>query len=174
MRVLTRSFKQAAEAGQTEALTPAGLLFYPRVFLPQFGLLAGLLCAWGLWALRREPGIRMFVRLSLPLPFVLYSVIQNKNLRYTLPILPAAALVTAVGIQALDHQWRRRLIAVCLAAAALQISMTAFALPPPPIFALFLTPLPISFPPRPAARQEDPGPGDLARARGRGAPPPPA
>ena len=166
MQVLNRSFKQAAEAGQTEALTPAGLLFYPRVFLPQFGLLAGLLCASGLWALRRERGIRMFLWLSLLLPFVLYSVIQNKNLRYTLPILPAAALVTAVGIQALDQPWRRRLIAVCLAAAALQISMTAFALPPPPIFALFLTPLPISFPPSPADWQEDRVLDDLARASG--------
>src|SRR5262245_11190045 len=85
MQVLNRSFKQAAEVGQAEALTPAGLLFYPRIFLPQFGLLAGPLCAWGLWALRRRHGARAYLWLSVLAPLVLYSLIQNKNFRYTLP-----------------------------------------------------------------------------------------
>ena len=164
MQVLNRSFKQAAEAGQVEALTPAGLLFYPRVFLPQFGPLAGLLCAWGVWALRKKPGARGFLWLSLLVPFVLYSLIQNKNLRYTLPILPAAALVTAVGVQALAKRWKQAAIWCCLAVGALQISMTAFALPRPPVFSIFLTPLPISFAPNPADWQEDKVLDDLMRA----------
>ncbi|PYO57142.1 MAG: hypothetical protein DMD83_10770 [Candidatus Rokuibacteriota bacterium] len=166
MQALNRSFKQAAEAGQAEALTPAGLLFYPRVFLPQFGLLAAPLCAWGLWAVRREPGARAVLWLSALAPFVLYSLIQNKNLRYTLPILPAAALVAAVGVGSLGRRWTRRAIWCCLAAGALQVSMTAFALPPPVRTALFLTPLPISFPPSPADWQEDHVLDDLVRASG--------
>ena len=149
MQVLNRSFKQAAEVGQAEALTPAGLLFYPRVFLPQFGFLAAPLFAWGLWALRTRRGARGFLWLSALAPFLIYSLIQNKNLRYTLPILPAAALVTAVGVQALARSWKRAAIWGCLAAGALQISMTAFALPRPPVFSIFLTPLPSPFLPTP-------------------------
>ena len=166
MQVLNRSFKQAAEVGQAEALTPAGLLFYPRVFLPQFGLLAGPLCAWGLWAVRRERGARVELWLSTLVPFALYSLIQNKNLRYTLPILPAAALVAAVGVQSLPRRWKCGAIWACLAVGALQVSMTAFALPPPVRIALFLTPLPISFPPSPADWQEDHVLDDLVRASG--------
>lgn len=166
MQVLNRSFKQAAEVGQAEALTPAGLLFYPRVFAPQFGALAAPLFAWGLWALRRERGARGYLWVSSLAPFALYSLIQNKNLRYTLPILPAAALVAAVGARAIPRAWRRGAIWACLAGAALQISMTAFAIPRPPVFAIFLTPLPISFPPSPADWQEDRVLDDIVRASG--------
>jgi hypothetical protein len=164
MQVLNRSFKQAAEVGQPEALTPAGVLFYARVFLPQFGLLAAPLCVWGLWAVRKKPGARAYLWLSTLAPLVLYSLIQNKNLRYTLPILPAGALVAAVGAQSLGRGCKRWVIGACLAVGALQISMTAFATPRPPVFALFLTPLPISFPPSPADWQEDRVLEDLVRA----------
>ena len=166
MQVLNRSFKQAAQAGQVEALTPAGLLFYPRVFLPQFGLLAGPLCAWGLWALRKKGAARGYLWLSVLAPFLLYSLIQNKNLRYTLPILPAAALVTAVGVRALADSWKQIAVWGCLAVGALQISMTAFGLPRPPVFSIFLTTLPISFAPNPADWQEDKVLDDLMRATG--------
>jgi len=166
MQVLNRSFKQAAEAGQVEAMTPAGLLFYPRVFLPQFGLLAGPFCAWGLWALRKRRDARAYLWLSTLAPFLLYSLIQNKNLRYTLPILPAAALVAAVGVQALARNWKQAATWACLAVAALQTSMTAFAVPRPPVFSIFLTPLPISFAPNPADWQEDKVLNDVMQASG--------
>ena len=166
MQVLNRSFKQAAEVGQAQALTPAGLLFYPRVFLPQFGFLAAPLFLWGLWTLRTARSARTFLWLSALAPFLVYSLIQNKDLRYTLPILPAAALVAAVGVASLPRSYRRGAIWGCLAAAALQTSMTAFAVPRPPVLAVFLTPLPISFPPSPADWQEDKVLDDLMRATG--------
>jgi Dolichyl-phosphate-mannose-protein mannosyltransferase/LmeA-like phospholipid-binding len=166
MQIMNRSFKQAAEAGQVEAFTPAGLLFYPRVFQPQFGLLAGLLCAWGLWALRRRPDSRAFLWLAAVAPFVMFSLIQNKNLRYTLPILPAAALVAAAGVQALPSAWRRGVIWACLAVGALQVSMTDFAVPRPPVWGIFLTPLVVYFPPSPADWQEERVLDDLGRASG--------
>ena len=164
MQIMNRSFKQAAEAGQVEAFTPAGLLFYPRVFQPQFGLLAGLLYAWGLWALRRRPDSRVYLWLAAVAPFVMFSLIQNKNLRYTLPILPAAALVTAAGVQALPCTLRRPVIWACAAIAAVQVSMTYFAFPPPPTLRPFLTPLVVSSPPSPADWQEDRVLDDLVRA----------
>ena len=166
MQALNRSFKQAAEVGQAEALTPAGLLFYPRVFVPQFGVLAVPLYAWGLWALRREPRARAWLWVSALAPFVLYSLIQNKNLRYTPPALPPAALVAAVGARSLSPRWKRGAVWACLVAGALQISMTAFAMPRPLRVPIFLTPLPISFPPNPAEWQEDRILDDIVRAAG--------
>lgn len=166
MQVLNRSFKQAAEAGQAEALTPAGLLFYPRVFLPQFGLLAAPLAIWGLWAVARQGGRQALLWLSVLLPLLIYSLIQNKDLRYTLPILPAVALVTALGVMAVPRRCRGVTVLACAAAAALQVSMTAFALPPPLSIPLFLTPIPISFPPSPADWQEARVLDDLVRESG--------
>jgi hypothetical protein len=166
MQVLNRSFKQAAEVGQAEALTPAGLLFYPRVFMPQFGFLAAPLFLWGLGALGTARGARARLWLSTLAPFLIYSLIQNKNLRYTLPILPAAAIVAAVGVRSLPPGVKRGVAWACVAAAALQTSMTAFGVPRPPVLAAFLTPLPVSFPPSPADWQEDRVLDDLAGATG--------
>jgi hypothetical protein len=166
MQILNRSFKNAALEGQVETLTPAGLSFYPLVFMPQFGLLAGPLCAWGLVALRRNPRGRALLALSLLAPFTLYSLIHNKNLRYTLPILPVAALVTALGVQKLGGPWRRCVIWACLVVGALQVSMTAFGVPRPLEVARFPTPIPVFDPPYPPDWQEDRVLDDLARATG--------
>jgi len=166
MQVANRSFKQAAEAGQVEAYTPAGFSFYPRVFQPQFGLLAGLLCVWGLVAIRRRPVVRSYLWLATLAPFAMFCLIQNKNLRYTLPILPTAALVTAAGVLALPRFVRRAAIWASVALAALQISMTDFAMPTPPVTRLFLVPLVISFPPSRADWQVDRVLDDIVQASG--------
>ncbi|OGL21248.1 MAG: hypothetical protein A3K12_14150 [Candidatus Rokubacteria bacterium RIFCSPLOWO2_12_FULL_71_19] len=131
MQILNRSFKQAAESGHAPALTTGSLLYYPRVFQPQFGLLAAPLAACGLWALRRMPRARGLLW-SAMLPLVVFLLIQNKNLRYTLPLLPAAALAAAAGLQRLAPAWRRGLTWSCLLLGVVQVSSAAFALPPPP------------------------------------------
>lgn len=162
-QVVDRSFNQAAAAGQVDALTAESLLFYPRVFQPQFGLLAGLLCVWGLWAIRRDRASRAFVWWATLGPLVIYALIQNKNLRYTLPLLPAAALVAAFGVRAMPPRWRPALVGVCVVAGALQVSMAAFALPQPPMVRPFLTPLVMYFAPSRADWQHGRILDDLAR-----------
>ena len=147
MQVLNRSFKQAAEAGQVAALSAGGLLFYPRVLLPECGLLAGLLAILGAWAVRRRPGARAYLWLSALAPLALYALIQNKNLRYTLPILPAVALLAAAGLQSLGARWRRPVACACVAVAAIHASSTLFAVPPPAELSAFLVPFPMTTPP---------------------------
>ena len=166
LEILNRSFKQAAESGHAETLTGAALSFYPRVFQPQFGILAGLVFAWGVWTLRRDRQSRVFLWAATLVPLVMFSLIQNKNLRYTLPILPAAALVAAGGLRALPASWRRGVTAACLALGVLQVSMAAFAVPRPPWLPLFLTPVVFSHEPSPADWQHDRILADLARATG--------
>jgi Dolichyl-phosphate-mannose-protein mannosyltransferase/LmeA-like phospholipid-binding len=163
MQVLNRSFKQAAEAGQVSAFSAGGLLLYPRVFLPQFGLLAGLLCAWGLWAVRGRPGARAYLWASALTPFAIYTLIQNKNLRYTLPILPACALLAAAGLASLGGRWRRPLLWACVALGALQVSATTFAVPPPVEMSMFGVPFPLTTPPMRGDWQIDRVLDDVAR-----------
>jgi 4-amino-4-deoxy-L-arabinose transferase-like glycosyltransferase len=164
-QMLNRSFKQAAEQQNPDPLTAAALSFYPRTLPTQLGLIAALLLLWGLWALGKEGRTtRAFLWLATLGPFVLFSLIQNKNLRYTLPILPAAVLVAAIGLRALPAAWRRAAGGCAVAAGILQVSMTLWALPPPPTLPGMLLPLAIGRPPSGADWQHDRILADLARA----------
>src|SRR6185503_12919784 len=141
MQILNRSFKQAIESPPT--LSGSGLLFYPRTFVPLFGLLAGGLTLWGLWAVRRLPRARALVWSAI-LPLAIFALIQNKNLRYALPLLPAGALAAAAGAAALGPTARRWVVAACVVVGALQVSMAAFAVPPLPSTRVFLMPIVVS------------------------------
>src|SRR5436189_3849458 len=141
-QMLNRSFKQAAEQQNPDPLTAAALSFYPRTLPTQLGLVAALLLLWGLWALGKEGRTtRGFLWLATLGPFVLFSLIQNKNLRYTLPILPAAVLVAAMGLRSLPVRVRRWTGVAALALGALQVSMTLFQVPTPPILPGMVMPL---------------------------------
>jgi Dolichyl-phosphate-mannose-protein mannosyltransferase/LmeA-like phospholipid-binding len=132
LQVMNRSFKNAAIEQKPGTLSAEGLLHYPTMFPTQFGLLAVALFLWGLWALARERAARAFLWIAALGPFVVFILIQNKNLRYTLPILPAAALVASAGARGLPPVLRRGVTWGCVVLGALQVSMTAFALPAPP------------------------------------------
>lgn len=138
-QVVDRSFKQAAEADQAALFSWIWLSFYPRVFQPQFGLLAGVACAWGLFALWADRRARAFLWLATLPALIVFSIIQNRNLRYTLPLLPAAALVATAGVRALPRIGRQVAVVALIAVAALQVSMTTFAVPRPPTWDIFLT-----------------------------------
>jgi hypothetical protein len=147
MQVLNRSFKQAAESGYPEVLSAFSLAFYPLAFLPQFGLLAGLLFGWGIWAIRHDRRARSVLLASCLIPFGVFVLLQNKNLRYTLPILPIAALVAAGGLRVVRLPWRRALTAGCVVVSLLQVGAAAFGLPPVPAWTPFNLPLVMHSPP---------------------------
>jgi hypothetical protein len=150
MQILNRSFKQAAESGYAETLSASSLAFYPLAFLPQFGVLAGVLFLWGLWAVRHHRSARALLWVSCLIPFGVFLFLQNKNLRYTLPILPLAALVAAGGLRVVPWPWRRVLVWVCVAVSFLQVGTAAFGVPPVPGWSPFNLPLVMHFPPSPA------------------------
>jgi dolichyl-phosphate-mannose-protein mannosyltransferase/DUF2993 family protein len=123
----SRSFRQAAESGHPHPLSAAALGYYPQTFAMQFGAIAVALFVIGLLiAVRRH---RMLLA-SVVLPFAVFELIQNKNLRYTLPLLPLAATLAGLGFAALPR--RARLVAgiLLVAAGGLQVSATAFGVPP--------------------------------------------
>jgi hypothetical protein len=166
MQISARSFKQAAESGYPDVLSVEGLLFYPRVLQPQFGILAGLLFLWGAIALRRDRATRALLWLAAIVPFVAFSLIQNKNLRYTLPILPATALVTVAGVHALTPRWRRGITWACVAVGLLQVSMAAFTIPTPVRMPGLLLPLVVGQPPSREDWQHEQILADLSRETG--------
>jgi len=141
MQVLNRSFKQAAESGYPEALSVFSLTFYPLAFLPQFGLLAGVLFLWGIWAIRNYRQARGVLWASCLIPFGIFLFLQNKNLRYTLPLLPIAALIAAGGLRAMRPPWRRVLVSACVVLSLLQVGVAAFGVPPLPAWTPFCAPL---------------------------------
>jgi hypothetical protein len=78
---------------------------------------------------------------------VLFFLIQNKNLRYTLPLLPAAALIGAAAVGALGPRPRRAVVGICLVLGALQVGSAAFGWPPATALAPVVPQLALARPP---------------------------
>jgi 4-amino-4-deoxy-L-arabinose transferase-like glycosyltransferase len=122
-----RSFKQAAESGHPDPLSWAGVTYYPRLLVTQFGVIAVLALAAGLVvAIRRRQGM---ILTALLVPFLLFTLLQNKNLRYTLPLLPAAAIVAGMALSALGRRVKPVAVGVAVLAGITQVSATMFSVP---------------------------------------------
>jgi 4-amino-4-deoxy-L-arabinose transferase-like glycosyltransferase len=121
-----RSFKQAAEEGLPSVLSSASLAYYPSGFPAQFGLIATLLLLVGLAVALRRRG--WFVLAGLA-PFLVFVLLQNKKMRYALPLLPMMAVAGGLGFTALPRTGRWVAGVALGAAAVVQVSLTAFALP---------------------------------------------
>ena len=127
-QITARSFKQAAESGHPDPLTATALLFYPTWLTPELGTLAVLLLLVGLGvAVVRRQWIAIATLLA---PIVLFSLLQNKNLRYMLPVLPIAAVFSGMAFGLLPGRQARTVGAVVLAlVCAIQVSATALGVP---------------------------------------------
>jgi len=144
-QVAARSFRQAAESGHTEPLTATALTFYPRWFVPQFGLVATFLFVVGAAvAAARRQGLMLVGVLT---PLAVLTMIQNKNLRYTLPLSPFVAVLAGVGFGALRGRPRAFALVALVAGAVLQLSATAFAVPSVPMLPGLGVPLLLGSPP---------------------------
>lgn len=126
-QVGARSGKQAAESGHPDPLSASGLLFYPTWFVTEFGAVAVVLFLVGLALAVRQR--RRLVLASVLVPFALFALIQNKNLRYMLPVLPAAAVIAAIAFDALRARTRAAVAAAVAIAAVVQVTGTAFGIP---------------------------------------------
>lgn len=143
-----RSFKQAAESGHPGLLTWAGLGFYPRWFVAQFGVFAVLACCAGfVLAVRRR---QVFPVLAVLAPLIVFELLQNKNLRYTLPLLPVAAVLAGTAVSALRGRWRPTACIALLAAGIVQVAGTAFGVPRPFTLPGIDVPWALQSPPSPA------------------------
>ena len=126
-QIANRSFKQAAESGHPDPLTATALLLYPTWLAPQIGVLALVLLLVGIVVavMRRQ----WFVLSALLAPFALFELLQNKNLRYTLPLVPVAAVLAGMAFGLLRGRARTVGAIVLALVCALQVSATTMALP---------------------------------------------
>jgi Dolichyl-phosphate-mannose-protein mannosyltransferase/LmeA-like phospholipid-binding len=121
---------RAASADETSHLDPqtwAALLQYPGWLPSQFGVAATAILLIGLVAATHQR--RWWLLGSLVGPFLVFEALRNKNLRYTLPLLPLAAVVAAIGWRVLPRGGRLAATAVLGAVAVLQVGATAFDWP---------------------------------------------
>ena len=121
---------RSVSAGESVHLDPqtwAALLRYLTWFPTQFGVAAALVFLVGLAVAIVQR--RWWLLVSLGGPFLVFELLRNKNLRYTLPLLPVAAVVAALGWRALPRPGRMAVAALLALVAALQISVTAFDRP---------------------------------------------
>ena len=146
-QITARSFKQAAESGHPDPLTATALLFYPTWLTPELGTLAVLLLLVGLGvAVVRRQWIAIATLLA---PIVLFSLLQNKNLRYMLPVLPIAAVFSGMAFGLLPGRQARTVGAVVLAlVCAIQVSATALGVPKGVTLPGLGVPLVLESPPR--------------------------
>ena len=124
-----RAFGQAAEAGHPEALSVAGVSFYPRMLMQEFGIGASVLFAGGLFVAAWQR--RWLLLGSVLAPFVVLAVlIQNKNLRYALPLLAGMAVIAALALMALPRAVRRGAAVALLVLGVLQLTAIVTGAPP--------------------------------------------
>ncbi|MBI4271762.1 MAG: glycosyltransferase family 39 protein, partial [Candidatus Rokubacteria bacterium] len=144
-QIANRAFKQAAESGYPETFTAAALRFYPEWFATQFGVVAVLLFGVGLVVAARRR--QAWLLAAFLVPFAAFALIQNKNLRYTLPLLPVAAVLAGVGLDALRGRLRAASAAALVVLAVAQVGATAFAVPGGVTIPLLGRPLALESPP---------------------------
>src|SRR5262249_36631357 len=99
LQFMNRSFRFAEQEGHAPTLTSVALLFYPTNFPTHFGFLAALCFLGGLVALHRFREHRAVLWVAALAPFVLITLIRNKNPRSALPALAPPAGVGAPGAQ---------------------------------------------------------------------------
>ncbi|MGH7353744.1 MAG: ArnT family glycosyltransferase, partial [Candidatus Rokuibacteriota bacterium] len=124
-----RGGRLAAEQGHPDPLSWTGLTFYPTWGVAQLGVVATLLLLVGLAVAARRR--QWFLLAALIVPFAAILFVQNKNLRYSLPLLPVAAVVAALGLTAFAGRARASVAALAGVVAAAQVSAAAFGVPPP-------------------------------------------
>jgi hypothetical protein len=127
-QVDARAFAQAAEAGHPEPFTLLGLTFYLRWLGYQLGLVSAILALAGIVVavVRRQ----WFLLVAALAPFAILEVIRNKNLRYSLPVLGALAVLAALSLDTLPARARRVTAVVLVAIGVVQASAITTGVPP--------------------------------------------
>jgi hypothetical protein len=126
VQIQNRSFKQAEEAGFPSALSAGSLAYYPLTFPAQFGAIAVVLLLIGILVAVRRRHWHVLAGLA---PFLVFLLLQNKQMRYVIPLLPMMAVAAGLGFSALPRGGRRLAAVIVVAVAAFQVSSTAFAIP---------------------------------------------
>jgi hypothetical protein len=111
--LLSNAYDVGAAEGDPPVASVAGLSYYVGWLVYQLGLPFAALFVVGL-ARRRAPGLVVLVTWIVA-PLVFLTLLRNKDPRFSLPILPAVALLSVAWVERLDSRGARRaLVALAL------------------------------------------------------------
>jgi len=146
MQIANRAVKNAALEDKPPTFTSAALAYYPTWIVPELGAVAVLLLVAGLLvaAVRR----RAFVLVAFVVPFALFMLVRNKDVRYTLPLLPAAAVLGGMALGELPARARTVGLGVLALVGAVQVSAVAWGVPPAVMLPVLDVPLTFESAPR--------------------------
>ena len=128
-QIALRAVVHGAEEGKPPTLSAAGLAFYPSWLPVQLGVLAVALAVVGIViSVLRRQGL---LPVAFVVPFALFMLLRNKDLRYTLPLLPLAAVLGGLVIAELGPRGRRVAGVVLLVVGLVQLSAVTWEVPRP-------------------------------------------
>jgi hypothetical protein len=139
---------RSVSAGESVHLDPetwAALSRYVTWFPTQFGVAAAGVFLLGLVVAIVQR--RWWLLVSFGGPFLVVELLRNKNLRYTLPLLPVVAVIASLGWRALPRPGRVAMAVVLGLMAILQVSVTAFDRPRSAVVPGLGLPLGVASPP---------------------------
>lgn len=121
-----RAFRSGRWEGDPPVLSAGSALYYLTSLVPQVGLVAALLFLVGLAFLfaKRSP-VRVGLALSWIAPLVVFTLLRNKDLRYTLPLIPVVALIAASGLLHLSHRARHFAVGAMVVASVWQVLLAS-------------------------------------------------
>lgn len=124
-----RAFRSGRWEGDPPVLSAGSAFYYLASLAPQVGLVAALLFLVGLAFLftKRSP-VRVGLALSWIAPWALFTLLRNKDLRYTLPLIPVVVLIAASGLLHLSHRARHLAVGAVVVASVWQVLASGFGI----------------------------------------------
>jgi hypothetical protein len=114
-------------------LTVESLIYYFTAVNQQIYLFFLIIMVIGLFYLiktRDYKSQKVFLLLSIAIPFVIFTLIKNNNIRYTIPLVIFFALVSAFWVVRIDNKKIRIvIISLILIVGLLQVSTVTFGTP---------------------------------------------
>jgi 4-amino-4-deoxy-L-arabinose transferase-like glycosyltransferase len=112
-----------------------GLLYYPLNYIDQVSFFYAIIFVTGLYFyIKSKDKYKIFWILSLIIPYVVFTIVSNKDVRFLSPILPSIALISAKGILNMRQNYvRYALLLIILIFGTTQFFLLTydFSLPPP-------------------------------------------
>lgn len=130
LSLLRTAYVAGATEGEPPVTSPAAWGYYVLGLPYQLGPPFAALFAVGLWWARRRLGFGVLWTWLL-VPLVVFTLLRNKDYRYTIPLLPAVALVSVAWLEDVGPRRRAGLLGALAVAALLHAAYLGWGWPAP-------------------------------------------
>ena len=163
-RLAKTAYAVGAAEGDPGFASLAGWTYYLRDLPRQLGVVPAVLLVVGLAMARRTPALGLLLTWAGG-PLVLLTLLQNKDSRYTMPILPALALLSVAWIRRLRPRGQTAAVASLAVVAIVHAAWLGWGWGPRPALQVDVPVQPLGFPSFPPRKEHWPIAEVLARIR---------